>query len=192
MTLCLRRLTPCVYLAGINFASMNSLFRLICLVVLAALSSGAYAQWQWLDKDGRKVFSDRAPPPGVPEKNILKRPGQRGAALNPAEAEAPGLGVEASAPSAANAPKISGVDKDLAEKKKKAEQVEAAKRKAEEDKVAKTKADNCARAKQAKAGLDSGVRLSRTNQQGEREILDDAARAAESQRIQGIMDSECK
>ena len=171
---------------------MNSLFRLICLVVLTALSSGVYAQWQWLDKDGRKVFSDRAPPPGVPDKNVLRRPGQHNATLNPVDAEAPESGAAASAPSAANAPKISGVDKDLAEKKKKAEQAEAAKRKAEEDKVAKAKADNCARAKQAKAGLDSGVRISRTNQQGEREVLDDAARAAEAQRIQGIVDSDCK
>lgn len=171
---------------------MNHLFRSICLVALAALSSGTYAQWQWLDKDGRKVFSDRAPPPEVPDKNIFKRPGQTKTSLNPVEAEVSGSGAAASAPSAADAPKISGVDKDLADKKKKAEQADAAKRKAEEGKVAKTKADNCARAKQAKAGLDSGVRLSRTNQQGEREILDDAARAVESQRIQGIIDSDCK
>lgn len=172
---------------------MNHLLRSICLVALATLSSGTYAQWQWLDKDGRKVFSDRAPPPGVPDKNILLRPGQHKNALNPVDAEAPDSGAAASAPnSSASAPKVSGVDKGLAEKKKKADQEEAAKRKAEEDKLAKAKADNCVRAKQAKAGLDSGVRLSRTNQQGEREILDDAARAAESQRIQGIIDSDCK
>ena len=108
------------------------------------------------------------------------------------DAQAPDTGAAASAPSAAGAPKISGVDKDLAEKKKKAELEEAAKRKAEEDKVAKAKADNCVRAKQAKAGLDSGMRLSRINKQGEREILDDAARVAESRRTQAIIDSDCK
>lgn len=171
---------------------MNHLIRSICLVVLTALSAGAYAQWQWVDKDGRKVFSDRAPPPGVPDKNILRRPGQPKIVLNPVDAETADTGATASTSSAASTPKISGVDKDLAEKKKKAEQQEAAKRKAEEDRVAKAKADNCARAKQAKAGLDSGVRLARTNQQGEREVLDDAARAAESQRIQAIMDTDCK
>ena len=32
------------------------------------------AQWLWLDNDGRKVFSDRAPPPEIPDKNILKQP----------------------------------------------------------------------------------------------------------------------
>jgi len=146
------------------------------------------AQWQWLDKDGRKVFSDRAPPPGIPDKNILKRPG--GAKVAPTLTNQDNADPAQS--TAVGAPKINGVDKELADKKKKAEQEDAAKRKAEEDKLAKTKADNCARAKQAKAGFDSGVRLARVNKDGEREILDDAARAAESQRIQAIMDTDCK
>jgi len=37
----------------------------------------ATAQWQWLDKDGRKVFSDRPPPADVPDKNILAQPNMR-------------------------------------------------------------------------------------------------------------------
>lgn len=153
------------------------------------------AQWQWLDKDGRKVFSDRAPPPGIPDKNILKRPGGikvTPTLVNQDNAESTPANEAAPAQAAGSAPKISGVDKELADKKKKAEQEEAAKRKAEEDKQAKAKADNCARAKQAKTSFDSGVRLARVNKQGEREILDDATRAAESQRIQTIMDADCK
>jgi hypothetical protein len=93
---------------------------------------------------------------------------------------------------AASSPKASGVDKDLAERKKKEEQTQAVLRKAEEDRVSKAKADNCQRAKLAQKGMDSGVRMSRINSQGEREIMDDAARAAESKRIQSIMDSDCK
>ena len=174
---------------------MNPILRLTVLVVTVLLSTGAMAQWQWLDKDGRKVFSDRAPPPSVPDKAILKRPGGTRLVAPPANPDntdaAPGNGAAVVQP-AASAPKISGVDKDLAEKKKKAEQEEAAKRKAEEDKVAKAKADNCARAKQAKASFDSGMRLSRVNKEGEREILDDATRAAEAQRIQTIIDADCK
>jgi len=174
---------------------MNPITRLTLLVVTVLLSTGAMAQWQWVDKDGRKVFSDRAPPPSVPDKAILKRPG--GPKLvaplaNTDSADAAPANGAASAQPAASAPKISGVDKELAEKKKKAEQEEAAKRKAEEDKVAKAKADNCARAKQAKAGFDSGVRLSRVNKDGEREILDDATRASEAKRIQSIIDADCK
>jgi hypothetical protein len=163
--------------------------------LLAALLSlhgvGAWAQWQWLDKDGRKVFSDRAPGPEVPEKNILKRPGNRGAAST----EPPTPAIPASAASAAlpgAGDKGQGVDKTLEAKKKQAEQAEADKQKQEVERIAKAKAENCKRAQQAKVTFDSGVRVARTNAQGEREVLDDAARAAEQQRIDGIINTECR
>ncbi|WP_313879318.1 hypothetical protein [Rhodoferax mekongensis] len=89
-------------------------------------------------------------------------------------------------------PKDAGVDKALDAKKKQAEAAEAAKKKAEEERIAKAKADNCKLARQAKATFDSGARISRTNAAGEREFLDDAARAAEAQRIQGVIDADCK
>ena len=99
----------------------------------------------------------------------------------------------ASAPQeAASAPKLSGVDKELAEKKKKAEEAEVAKRKTEEEKVVKAKVENCARAKQAKTSFDSGVRIARTNEKGEREVMDDAARSAEVKRIQSVIDADCR
>lgn len=161
--------------------------------LLAALLSvhgvSAWAQWQWLDKDGRKVFSDRAPSPDVPEKNILKRPGGNRAATN---AAAPVPVAAASAPLAPAADKDQGVDKTLEAKKKQAEKAEADKQKQEVERVAKLKAENCKRAQQAKVTFDSGVRISRTNAQGEREVMDDAARAAEQQRIDGIINSECR
>lgn len=158
-------------------------------LILCSASSLALAQWQWLDKDGRMVFSDRAPPVNVPDKAIVKRPGApqvvpTNEATQAGTASAPLLATSASAGL--------GVDKDLLEKKKKAEADQAAKAKAEEQRRLAIKADNCQRAKSAKAGLDSGVRLSRTNAQGEREILDDAARAAEAKRIQSVIDSDCK
>jgi hypothetical protein len=162
------------------------------------MSMAASAQWQWTDKDGRKVYSDRAPPADVVEKNILKRPGGRGATANKADVSNPGastadaVATAASAPqSAASVPKLSGVDKELAEKKKKAEEADVVKRKAEEERVLKAKVENCARAKQAKASFTSGIRIARTNEKGEREVLDDAARTAELKRIQSIIDSDC-
>jgi hypothetical protein len=157
----------------------------------------ALAQWQWIDKDGRKVYSDRSPPSDIQEKNILKRPaGAKGAAapvITETVAAAPAAG--ASAPAAkpnANAPKLSGKDAQLEARKKQAEEEEAAKKKAEEEKVAKAKADNCERTKKGLASLQSGVRLATTNAKGEREIMDDNARAAEAKRLQGIADSDCK
>lgn len=152
----------------------------------------ASAQWQWIDKDGRKVFSDRAPPGDISDKSILKRPGAR---ATPAGATAEPAAITAAAPApqeTASAPKLSGVDKELAEKKKKAEEAEVAKRKAEEEKILKAKIENCARAKQAKTSFSSGVRIARTNAQGEREVMDDAARTAEVKRIQAVIDADCR
>ena len=49
---------------------------IITLALLSVLPLTASAQWSWIDKEGRRVFSDRAPPGDVPEKDIRKRPGQ--------------------------------------------------------------------------------------------------------------------
>lgn len=153
------------------------------------LSLAASAQWQWLDKDGRKVFSDRSPPPEILEKNILKRPGGRSATVESLDRPS----ETASLPQGpASLPKLSGVDKALTEQKKKAEEAELAKRKTEEDRLIKVRAENCTRAKQAKSSFDAGVRISRINEQGEREVMDENARAAEIKRIQAIMDADCK
>jgi len=160
----------------------------VVLGAIWATSLTAMAQWQWVDKDGRKVYSDRPPPADVPEKNILKQPGYRGGA---APAPAVGPASAASAPASAAIPRSAGKEKELEEKKKQAEQQEAAARKAEEEKFQKTRAENCARARQAKAGFDSGARIATTSKTGERIILDDEARAAEVKRLQDVIRSEC-
>lgn len=167
------------------------------LFLLGLLPLSASAQWAWTDKDGRQVFSDRAPPVGVPDKSIFKRPGR---ASNPIVQDAIATTDPAAPAAKASTPelpgalsaKATGVDKELAEKKKKEEQAQAALRKAEEERINQAKAENCQRAKQAQKGLESGIRLSRINNQGEREIMDDAARAAEAKRIQSVVDSDCK
>jgi hypothetical protein len=161
------------------------LLRLTLLGLACTLPAVGFAQWQWVDNNGRKVFSDKSPPPDIPAKNILRQPGVRG---TPVVAEATAEPAKAQA----SAPKISGKDKQLEEKKKQAEAAEAEKKKAEEEQVAKVRADNCVRAKRSKAEMDSGVRIGRMNDKGEREILDDAARAAESKRLEGILASDCK
>lgn len=177
-----------------KFAS-KTLALAIGLSVLALSGAPAFAQWQWVDKDGRKVFSDRSPPVEIQEKNILKRPAgaSRVAAAVAVTPEATVLGAAASAPAPkASAPKLTGKDTELEAKKKKAEDEDAAKKKAEAEKVAKTNADNCDRAKSGLATLQSGVRMSSVNAKGEREIYDDAKRASESKRAQDVIDSSCK
>ena len=174
--------------------AMN-LIRLLSALVVACCCASAFAQWQWIDKDGRKVFSDRAPSPEIAEKNIVRRPAGRmqnapAPAADATSAETPQVAAAPTLP--ASGAKGSGVDKELEAKKKQAADAELAKRKAEEDRITKSKIENCARAKQAKTTFESGVRVSRTSATGEREIMDDAARSAELKRIQGIVDSDCK
>lgn len=161
---------------------MNKIRSLLVLTA-CCLAFSASAQWQWLDKDGRRVFSDRPPPADVPEKNILKRPGSRGTF-----APAPAPDSAAAAPAASQA----GVDKSLEEKRKQAEATETAKRKEEEERNARIRAENCSRAQQAKAGIDSGMRIGRVNEKGEREFLDESGLAAESQRLQTIINENCR
>lgn len=167
-------------------APLRLLTAALGLALGLAASLPAAAQWKWKDSAGKVQYSDRPPPAAVPEKDILQRPaGSR--AAPPAPAPAASQAVEA--PLKASAP---GVDKELEAKRKKEEQEQEAKRKAEEERVAKQRAENCARAKSYQQTLDSGVRIARTNASGEREILDDAARAQEAERTRQIIKSDCK
>jgi hypothetical protein len=147
------------------------------------ICTSAAAQWLWLDGSGRKVFSDTPPPSSIPEKDILRR----------AELEStnPVASVPANAPTPAATPQISGRDAKLEDKKKQAEAQEQAQKKAEADKLAKARQENCERAKRSKATLGSGVRVITTNAKGEREIMNDAARAAQAKRMEEIIRTSC-
>lgn len=149
-----------------------------------ALALPADAQWRWRDASGRVTASDMPPPRDIPEKDIIQRPS---GAARPAAAAAPAASAVASAPAAATP-----VDKDLQAKKKAAEQEQQAKAKAEEQRNAAIRADNCARARSHLATLDSGQRLARVNDKGEREVLDDKARAEEVRRAREIIASDCR
>ena len=168
------------------------MYKLALLALACTWSAGAFAQWQWLDKDGRKVFSDRAPPADIPQKNILKQPG---IALPVAVPDTAASTAATPAPSVApvgQAVHKPGKDKELEEKKAQAEAAEAAKQKVEDAKVAAARADNCSRAQRAKITFESGKPLRQTNAQGELEFLDEAGRTAELRRVQSIIDSDCK
>ena len=156
--------------------------------LLVTLPGAALAQWKWRDSNGVTQYTDRPPPAGTPDSQILQRP---------AAARAPRV-VSASAPSTASAPEAkppaSGKagDPELEAKRKKAEEQKAAERKAEEDKQAKVRSENCDRARGYERSLQSGQRIVRTNEKGEREVLDDTGRAEEMQRTREAIDSNCR
>ncbi|MEO6362489.1 MAG: DUF4124 domain-containing protein [Caldimonas sp.] len=167
------------------------------VALLAALAAAlaappAEAQWKWKDKSGHVQYSDLPPPPSTPEQDILGKPSAQKGRGVPAQAPA-GLvagAAPASAASAALAPR--SVDPELEAKRKKAEAELAAKTKADEEKFAIARAENCVRARSQVKTLDSGVRLARANDKGEREILDDKQRADEMKRARDAVAGNCK
>lgn len=166
--------------------------RLLLACCALAASFAVSAQYQWIDQDGSRVFSDRAPPAHVPESSILSRPRGSVARAAPApEADADAEPAADAAPAAVPAP-AAAVDTELEARKKQAEAAEAERERAKEARQAAARAENCSRARSAKASFESGQRMARMNDKGEREILDDAQRAAELQRIEQIIASECR
>jgi hypothetical protein len=99
----------------------------------------------------------------------------------------------APAASAASAPLLNpkAQEPELDAKRKKAEQEQAEKQKAEEQRIAAAKADNCKRARDQIRALDSGMRMARVNDKGEREVMDDKMRAEDMKRAREMADSDC-
>ena len=168
--------------------------RLLFSAATLLICTASLAQYQWIDANGRKVFSDQPPPASVPVKKIVQQPNKNAPVVVSPDADtdaAPKADV-ASAPARPAASKTKVVDKELEAKKKLADDELAAKKKAELEAQTKAKVENCVRAKNAKATLDSGLRISQINAKGERGVMDDATKAAEIKRVQSIIAEDCK
>jgi hypothetical protein len=161
------------HLISISFVDkeqhMNLLAKYSLVAVLAAAAPFVAAQsvYVWKDDAGRNVYSDTPPPPSVPRSRILKSPNISAAA----------------APAAAPAGDAKGRNAEAAEKTK------AANEKSADE---KDSAQRCTELRNQLASLQSGQRMSRTNDKGEREVLDDSARAQMAERTQADIAKTCK
>ncbi len=156
---------------------------LLAFLVLSLASMPGHAQWKWRDKTGQVNVSDRPPPRDVPAKDILSRPlPEVRSAVAPA----------ASAASAGAAGRPTPLDRELDARKRVAEQEQAAKVKAEEERQAALRAENCRRARSHLAALESGQRIARVNDKGEREVLDSPALAIEARQAREVISSDCR
>ncbi len=158
---------------------------LAAAALLCGLASPVAAQWVWKDANGRVTASDRPPPKEVPERDILSRPQPVVAPAAPA-ASAPvstGLGAQPTVSTPA--------DRALEARKRSADLAQQDAARATEEKQAQLRAENCRRARSHQAALASGQRIARTNEQGEREILDDKGRADELRRAREVIASDC-
>jgi len=177
---------------GVMRVSTATLVAYVPLFVLAAAAlvpGVAVAQWKWRDATGQINASDRPPPKDVADKDILERPGTQ------ARRSAPAAAAAASAPTApvvAAAPPKTALEREVEARRRAAEQETTAKNRAEEERLAQQRAENCRRARGHIAALESGQRMARVNDKGEREVLDDKMRAEEMRSAREVVSSDCK
>lgn len=146
------------------------------------------AQWIWLDDAGRKVFSDQAPPTVVPDNRILKRQGQAARTDVPTNTSAEAKAESKPESNRSESNELERKAQVLKEQNDAQLKAQAAIQKAKDDEII---AENCQRAQRSQASLQSGARQRTTNAQGEYEIMSDAAREAELQRIAAYMQTYC-
>jgi hypothetical protein len=165
----------------LRLPARTALTALLCTLAMATLALPAHAQWKWRDANGRVTVSDLPPPRDVPPQNILQRPDAT--VLRPAAAPASAASAPAPAPA---------VDRELQARREATVREQAAREKADAARLNEQRAENCRNARAHLSALDSGQRIARFNQKGEREILDDAQRAAESRRARDVITSDCR
>jgi len=147
----------------------------LCAAALLASCGAAHAQWAWKDANGRPVYSDQPPPSSVPAARIFKAPR--------------GQMVDAPA-SPQSGPTLA--ERNAAYEQRRASAAERATKEAEEAKASAARSTSCENARNNQRALDSGSRIARFNDKGEREFLTDSQRAEESKRNAAMVAEHCR
>lgn len=161
------------------------MFRKFFLVLLLCTGSAAFGQgiYSWKDASGQVHYSDM-PPPDAKIRTV------RQGSIAPQPPARTGDGGEGAA--AAPAAPQSYAEKELAFRKRRAEAAEA------EEKARKAQANDqarqreCAENRAQLTALESGQRMSRFDENGERVFLDDDERSAAIERTRRIVDKTCR
>jgi len=166
---------------------MNTLVRLVLalgVATLAALPVAAQQLYKYVGPDGKVQYSDRPPPGGQKAEKVtgsrLSSVGSGGGA-----AAASGDAAKSSAPKTA-------AEQEQAFRQRKIEADEKARK---DEKLAQNQqqqAEACTNARRDLAGVQSGARVARLNEAGERIFLDDAGTQAEISRLQRDVAANCK
>lgn len=155
----------------------------LALLVGATVSLPALAQWAWKDDSGRTVFSDQPPPASVKKEQIVRQPANN-------MLSAPAAPSAASKGAAPSGPKTTA-EREQEFRKRQLDRAEAEKKQADEKAMSARRQQDCERARGYLRQLEDGIRIARTDAQGNREILDDAQRASESARARELIQANC-
>lgn len=153
---------------------------LIAVVLATVMPISAHAQYVWLDEKGTRQFSDMPPPSNTPKNRIIKTPYK-----TTEDKQTTNSGVTSDNPDANSAANklqkpVTTATKNEDFQKRRAEQADAEKKAAEEAQNKADKAKNCERAKTYQQALDSGIRITTTDKNGEKNYMDDAQRSKEA------------
>jgi hypothetical protein len=166
--------------------------RIVSTLTLLGFTAVASAQYIWLDEKGVKQFSDVPPPASVPQKRILKQPGQTYFAPQSSSDDAASdtSDQKSSSPDKPSAP-LTTAEKNAEFMKRRAKQAEQEAKAAAEAKNAAAKAKNCENARNYYRSLTSGERIMTRDSSGERAFLSDEQRAREEKETKAIL-NDCK
>ena len=141
-----------------------------------ALAAVAQAQqYKWVDKNGRTQYGD-TPPPGVKATPLRPPPAQ----------------VSQPAAKGAGKTPLTPAEQELEFRRRQKEKEDAAAKEAQAKQAAEAEKQNCANAKQTLRTLETGQRITRTDEKGERYFLDDAQIARETAHAREAVSSWCK
>jgi hypothetical protein len=163
------------------------------LLVALAAAPDASAQYQWRDANGRMVYSDMPPPASVPPSAVQRAPARQTPAAAPG-----GSGATASAPAthaastAAATPAPTLADREMEFRKRRLEREEAERKAADAQAQAQRLAAACEDSRAQVRTLESGMRVARVNERGEREIVDDATRASQLEAARRSVREHCR
>ena len=153
--------------------------RIIFPLLLLLLSASAQAHmYKWVDSSGKVHYTDQAPPANVKQKK-----------LDITTSPAPIVATpDKKAPVASKT--LADREMDFNKRRKQADDAIAKQTKeAEEAKIAK---ENCERARGIQRSLEENLRITQTNEKGERVFLDGEAREKELERAKKGVADWCK
>lgn len=155
-------------------------FLMLMLPLLMALPAQAQV-YKWKDAQGRTVISDTPQPGSGKQTPVAGKP-----------STPPPVESAAGEESAASAAPKTLAEKDLEFKQRQQQKKEAAEKAAKEKAEADQRKDNCERARSSQKLMESGQRVSRMKDSGEREILDDQQRQFEVEKARKSVQDWCK
>lgn len=151
---------------------------------LLFLAAGlAHAQYVWIDAKGTRQYADRPPPPGTPPHKILQAPGRLAPAPTPQASDAAKPAAAKGAPSLA--------EREAAYKERIKRRQEQEGKEADESARRRDLAARCEAARDARAQLASGIRISRFDANGQQGYLSDEERAARAAQVEQVL-KDCR